>query len=51
MKAYSVVARCEYRDYSSSYVCATFNRKADAMRYMRERCYITPSRTYTIECK
>lgn len=50
MKTYNVVARCEYRDRTSSYVCETFTRKADAMRYMRERCYTTPSRTYTIEC-
>ena len=47
-KAYKVVAVCDYRDSHTEQVCAEFSRKADAKRYVKEKCYDTPSRVHII---
>jgi hypothetical protein len=44
------VAHCSYRDGSSrEYVEANGLSKREANRYLKERCYTTVSRTFTIE--
>lgn len=47
-KVYQVVAKCDYRDRSTEYVCDEFTSKRDAMRYMKDECYDTPSRCHII---
>lgn len=47
-KVYQVVAKCDYRDRSTEYVCDEFTSKRDALRYMKEECYDTPSRSHII---
>jgi hypothetical protein len=47
-KIYQVVAKCDYRDRSTEYVCDEFRSKREALRYMKEECYDTPSRCHII---
>ena len=47
-KVYQVVARCDYRDRSTEYVCDEFPTKREALRYMKDECYDTPSRSHGI---
>ena len=47
-KIYQVVAKCDYRDRSTEYVCDEFTSKRDALRYMKDECYDTPSRCHII---
>ena len=47
-KVYQVVAKCDYRDRSTEYVCGEFTSKRDALRYMKDECYDTPSRCHII---
>ena len=47
-KVYQVVAKCDYRDRSTEYVCDEFTSKREAMRYMKDECYDTPSRCHII---
>ena len=47
-KVYQVVAKCDYRDRSTEYVCDEFTSKRDALRYMKDECYDTPSRCHII---
>lgn len=47
-KVYQVVAKCDYRDRSTEYVCDEFTSKRDAIRYKKEECYDTPSRCHII---
>ena len=49
-KSYKIVAHCSYRDgRSREYVEASGLSKREANRYLKERCYTTVSRTFTIE--
>ena len=49
-KSYKIVAHCSYRDGSNhEYVEIRGLSKRDANRYLKERCYTTVSRTFTIE--
>jgi hypothetical protein len=47
-KVYQVVAKCDYRDRSTEYVCDEFTSKREAIRYKKEECYDTPSRCHII---
>lgn len=47
-KVYQVVAKCDYRDRSTEYVCDEFPTKREALRYRKEECYDTPSRCHII---
>lgn len=47
-KVYQVVAKCDYRDRSTDYVCDEFPTKREALRYRKEECYDTPSRCHII---
>lgn len=47
-KVYQVVAKCDYRDRRTEYVCDEFRSKREALRYMKEECYDTPSRCHII---
>ena len=47
-KIYQVVAKCDYRDRRTEYVCDEFRSKREALRYMKEECYDTPSRCHII---
>ena len=47
-KVYQVVAKCDYRDRSTEYVCDEFPTKREALRYKKEECYDTPSRCHII---
>jgi hypothetical protein len=47
-KVYQVVAKCDYRDRSTEYVCDEFTSKREALRYKKEECYDTPSRCHII---
>lgn len=49
MKKYSVIAHCMYRDREYEYEEASFDRIADARAFMRDKCYPTPTRTYSIK--
>ena len=52
MAKYMVVAHTSYRGMGDrSYVCAKYLTKTEARRYMKENCYTTVSRTYTIEAQ
>ena len=47
-KVYQVVAKCDYRDRSTEYVCDEFPTRREALRYKKEECYDTPSRCHII---
>ena len=48
-KLYKVVAYCTYRDGSRSYVVERGLTKPEANKVLKERCYTTVSRTFSIE--
>ena len=49
-KMYMVVAHVSYKGRETvDYICEKGLTKREANRYLSERCYTTPSRTYTIE--
>lgn len=46
---YKIVVHLSYRDRQSTYTAESGLTKREANAYLKERCYTTPSRTYTIE--
>lgn len=46
---YKVVAHVSYKNRSYTYVCEDNLSKREAKKYIAEKCYTTPTRTYTIE--
>ena len=48
-KVYKVVAMTTYIDRVHKYTCGEFTKKTDALKYMKDNCYETASRSYYIE--
>ena len=46
---YKIVVHLSYRDRQSTYTEVSGLTKREANTYLKERCYVTPSRTYSIE--
>jgi len=46
---YKIMVHLSYRDRQNTYTEVSGLTKREANAYLKERCYTTPSRTYTIE--
>lgn len=48
---YKIVVHLDYRDRQSTYTAISGLTKREANAYLKERCYTTPTRTYSIEAE
>lgn len=48
---YKIMVHLHYRDRQSTYTAISGLTKREANAYLEERCYTTPTRTYSIEAE